>query len=73
MEIEKPEVTADEADRFLVYEKCVRCHHLNPQDILGLKNVDWTERLQTEKARPEVELTDEEAGRILRYLQEKTR
>lgn len=67
---EKPETKQEERDRFLVYNKCVGCHHINVKDILKLENINWNERVATERRRPGVDLTDEETARIIRYLEE---
>lgn len=69
-EIEKPEATDAERDRFLFYERCVGCHHASPDDILQQHGEDWPSRVETERARDGLSLTDEEATRIVRYLQE---
>ncbi len=69
-QLQKPEVTTLEADRFLFYEKCVDCHHKSPKDILRYKTIDWKERMEIEQNRPGVEISDEEASRIISYLQE---
>lgn len=70
MEIVKPEVLDWESDRFLLYEKCVRCHHKSPKDFSRYERRDWDVRVTIERQRPGLELTDEEALRITRYLQE---
>lgn len=69
-EIEKPEATQAERDRFLFYQKCVDCHHQSPKDFEDYEVTDWPERLEIERARPMVDLTDDEAERLLSYLQE---
>jgi hypothetical protein len=70
LEIVKPEVLPHEADRFLLYQKCVRCHHKTPKDFIRYEKKDWDDRVAIERQRPEAEITDEEAVRIIRYLKE---
>ncbi len=70
-EIVKPEVTADEADRFLAYEKCLGCHTAEDFETLAARETDWERRVALERERPGVSLTDEEALRITRYLKER--
>lgn len=70
-EIVKPEVIDREADRFLFYHKCFGCHRA--ADFKDLKQKDWRHVIRRERQRPEVSLTDAEAARIARYLEEKYR
>jgi hypothetical protein len=72
-EIEKPEATAFERDRFLVYETCVRCHHRSPKDFRRYAKKDWAARVARERERPGVEITDDEARRIVEFLEEQYR
>ena len=70
-EIVKPEVLAYEADRFLFYDKCLGCHEVG--QITGSTQKDWQTRIALERQRPEVKITDEEAARIVHYLEESSR
>jgi cytochrome bd-type quinol oxidase subunit 1 len=70
LEIEKPEALDREEDRFLLYQKCVRCHHKTPKDFVRYEKKDWNERVATERKRSGAEITDQEAARIIRYLKE---
>ncbi|MFC1607306.1 cytochrome ubiquinol oxidase subunit I [Candidatus Latescibacterota bacterium] len=70
-EIEKPEMLESEAVRFLVYDKCIVCHHDSPKYLERYETRDWKERVAMERERPGVDITDEEADRIIRYLREK--
>lgn len=68
-EIVKPEMTAYEADRFLVYAKWLGPRGLVPEDLERQAPQDW--RRQVQQARQAgLDLTDEEAERIIRYLEE---
>ena len=75
-EIIKPEVTQAEADRFLVYDTCMRCHDQgglgpSPKDFARYPAKDWARRVQAERSRPDApEITDEQAERIIHYLEE---
>jgi hypothetical protein len=71
-QLRKPETTAHEADRFLLYEKCVRCHH-QAGEFEKRRDVDWRERLLVESGRPGVELTADEFERLVRFLEEESR
>jgi cytochrome bd-type quinol oxidase subunit 1 len=71
-QLRKPETTATEADRFLVYEKCVRCHHRAGEFERG-GDLDWRPRVLIEGGRPGVALTPDEVERIVRYLEERSR
>jgi cytochrome bd-type quinol oxidase subunit 1 len=66
----KVEVLPSEADRFLLYDKCVACHHRSPKDFSRYEKKDWEERVRTERGRPGVRITDEQAARITAYLEE---
>ncbi len=70
LEIVKPEVLQYEADRFLLYQKCVRCHHKTPKDFIRYEKKDWDARVAVEQQRPDAGITDEEAVSIIRYLKE---
>jgi cytochrome bd-type quinol oxidase subunit 1 len=70
LELEKPEVLRYEQDRFLLYERCVACHHASPKEFQRYEKRDWPERVAIERRRPGLDLTDEEAQRIIRSLQE---
>lgn len=67
-QIVKPEVLDWEADRFLFYERCLGCH-ATPGEIESSGAKDWGERVATERQRPGVSLTDDEAARLVRYLE----
>jgi cytochrome bd-type quinol oxidase subunit 1 len=68
-EIQKPEQTSLEADRYLVYTKWLKPRNQYPEDLVREKVENW--RQEVEQARQVgVELTDEEAERIIRYLEE---
>ena len=68
-EIVKPEWTADEADRYLVYEKWLKPRNEMPEDLVRRKPESW--RAEVEQARRDgLELTDDQAERIVRYLEE---
>ncbi len=66
----KVEVTRSEADRLLVYEKCIGCHHRSPKDLGRYEKRDWETRVQRERERPGAGISDEEAARIIMYLKE---
>jgi hypothetical protein len=66
-EIVKPEVSPAEADRFLFYDRCLGCH-ATPADLGAPAAADWRTRVELERAREGVELTDDEAERLTRYL-----
>jgi len=69
-QIEKPEVTAREADRFLLYDKCLICHPQGPNVFSRYETRDWEQRVDRERERPGADISDEEAARIVRVLQE---
>ncbi len=66
---EKPETSQKERDRFLLHSKCVGCHHRKVSDILSIQNENWSARIPQERRREGLELTDQEAQRIIRYLE----
>lgn len=67
-EIIKPEFTNYEADRFLVYDKWLKPRNEMPSDLGKKQTENW--RSQVEQARMKgLFLTDEEAERIIRYLE----
>ena len=70
LEIVKPEVLPYEADRFLLYQKCLQCHHKSPKDFARYEKRDWDVRVGIERQRPGAGIADEEAARIIRYLEE---
>jgi len=70
-ELNKPEAKQRDLDRFLVYDNCVECHHMNPKFLKQYRARDWELRVEIERARPEVVLSDEETERIIRWLKEK--
>jgi len=69
-EIIKPEVLPYEADRFLLYEKCMKCHHRTPNELSRYEKKDWEVRVKVEQNRPDADINDEEAKRITDYLKE---
>lgn len=66
----KPEVLPREADRFLLYDKCIGCHHRSLSDITRTPGEDWTRRVELERRRPGADISAAEAERISRYLEE---
>jgi len=68
----KPEVLDEEADRFLFYDRCLGCH-VTPEEIEAYRGGDWAARIASERQRPDVILTDAEAGRLVRYLEGRAR
>ena len=72
-ELVKVEVLPQEADRWLVYKKCVGCHHKSPKDLERYAKKDWDVRVGIERSRPGVNITDEEAARIVSFLKENYR
>ena len=73
LEIEKPEATSREQDRFLLYQKCLGCHHKSPKDFARYEPKDWPDRVRIEQARSDAAITDEEAERIIGFLEENYR
>ncbi len=73
-EIVKPEVTQMEADRYLLYDKCASWHNAggpSPKDFERYEGKDWPQRVQAERTRPGAPtITDDEAQRIIRFLEE---
>jgi cytochrome bd-type quinol oxidase subunit 1 len=68
-EIIKPEWTDEEADTFLVYDKWLGPRDQIPADLDRNRPESW--RHEVEKARTTgLQLTDDEAERIIRYLEE---
>lgn len=68
-EIVKPEITLPEADRRLVYMKWLQPQGLLPLDIEAAPPEGWEQAVREARAQG-LELTDEEAQRIVRYLEE---
>jgi len=68
-EIVKPERTQLEADRYLVYTKWLRPQGLYPEDLERRASTDWQQQVQQARQQG-LPLTDEEADRIIRYLEE---
>ena len=69
-QIVKPELTQMEADRYLVYETCIGCHHRTPKDLDRYDGGDWPKRVAIERSKRKLTITDAETERIIRYLQE---
>ena len=67
--LEKPEATSYEQNRFLTYEKCLQCHG-SPKDLRIADGETWSDRITIERRRAEVDITDDEAGRIISYFEE---
>jgi len=68
-EIVKPEWTQFEADRYLVYTKWLEPRGLYPDDLERRTPEDWRQEVQQARGQG-LELTDNEAQRIIRYLEE---
>jgi cytochrome bd-type quinol oxidase subunit 1 len=68
-QIVKPEVKDQEADRYLVYTKWLKPHGLFPQDLERRAPDDWGAQVQQARQQG-LELTEQEAERIVRYLEE---
>ena len=68
-EIVKPEQTSFEADRYLVYTKWLEPRNQMPEDLDRNRPPDWRQAVQQAR-RDGLELTQEEAERIIRYLEE---
>lgn len=66
----KVEVLPHEADRVLFYKKCIRCHHKSPNEMERYREKDWESRVAVEMRRPGAGINEEEARRIVRYLEE---
>jgi cytochrome bd-type quinol oxidase subunit 1 len=67
-QITKPEQTRLEADRYLVYTKWLEPRDQTPEDLEREHPADW--RQEVEQARRNgLALTDQEAERIIRYLE----
>lgn len=68
-EIVKPELTDKEADRYLIYDKWLKPRNEMPEDLVRKRPESW--RAEVEQARQDgLELTDDQAERIIRYLEE---
>ena len=67
-EIVKPELTDQEADRYLVYEKWLRPRQQMPADLARDRPDDWREYVGQARKDGHV-LTDEQAERIIMYLE----
>lgn len=67
-EIVKPEVTSLEADRYLVYTKWLKPRDETPEDLDSKRPPDWRQQVQQAR-RDGLVLTDQEAERIIRYLE----
>lgn len=68
-EIIKPETTAKEASRYLVYDKWLIPRGETPS-ALDRPGADWRAEVQQARAAGEVDLTDSEAETIIQYLEE---
>ena len=51
-------------------KKCIGCHHQSPKDFARYGKKDWDVRVALERKRPGMDITDEEAARIIRFLKE---
>jgi cytochrome bd-type quinol oxidase subunit 1 len=68
-ELTKPEMVSYEEDRFLLYDKCIDCHHQTVREFARYKPRDWQQRVEIEAGRPGVNLTEGEKLRIIGYLE----
>jgi hypothetical protein len=68
-EIVKPELTEYEADRYLVYDKWLRPREETVSVLDVNRPGDWRAHVEQAVRDGEVELTDEEAERIIAYLE----
>lgn len=66
----KPEVTEHEMDRLLTYKKCLGCHARGPKELARYARRDWKQVVERERKRPGVQISENEADRIVRYLEE---
>ncbi|MBN1362193.1 MAG: cytochrome ubiquinol oxidase subunit I [Sedimentisphaerales bacterium] len=69
-EIVKPEQTQEEADRYLVYTKWLEPRGLYPSRLDEPPPEGWRQAVQTARDEGVVELTDDEAQRIIGFLEE---
>lgn len=70
-QIVKPEATQFEKDRYLTYRRCLGCHMDEGPNLFDrYEKKDWADRVRIERRRPGVRITDDEARRITRFLQE---
>jgi cytochrome bd-type quinol oxidase subunit 1 len=73
-EIEKPEATEAEKDRFLVYDTCMGCHHADegPPMLKRARGSDWAEMMRIHREREEerLEISEEKAQRIVAAFEE---
>ncbi len=67
-EIVKPEVTGMEADRYLVYTKWLEPRGETVADLDRNRPADWSKQVQQTRQEG-LDLTDEQAERIIRYLE----
>ena len=67
-QIVKPEVTSLEADRYLVYTKWLEPRDQTVEDLEREHPADWRQEVQQAR-REGLALTDQEAERIIRYLE----
>jgi hypothetical protein len=68
-QIVKPEWTQREVDRYLVYARWLKPQGLFPEDLDRRAPDNWQQEVQQARQQG-LELTDEEAQRIIRYLEE---
>lgn len=68
-QIVKPEITVKEADRYLLYDKLLG-DDLSPKDLMRRPQKDWGEFVDQRRRSGQVSLTDEQARRLVKYLQE---
>ena len=69
-ELVKVEVLPHEEDRYLLYKKCVVCHHKSPKEFERYPRKDWAFLVEIERNRPGADISIEDAERIVRYLKE---
>ena len=69
-ELVKVEVTPFESDRWLFTEKCVTCHHRSITAFDRYDVHDWQSVVDRERERPGANISEEEALRIVKYLED---
>jgi len=66
----KPEALPVETDRALTYQKCLGCHLASPNEFERHKGANWAQIVQREREMGRAQITDQEAKRIVNYLEE---
>jgi hypothetical protein len=67
-QIEKPEALDWERGRFLVHDHCLNCHP-TLDDFEAHEPRDWPARIEIERQRLGMSITDQEAELVVRYLE----